>query len=94
MLTTSPSCKVKSLPGTKQVPVIRKLPCGKSHSRYKKPASSGNVRFILPIVVSSLYTSVSLRLIFILMAVSNETGSSGTYKHGPKAALRSYVLPR
>src|SRR5690348_3400053 len=42
--TTSPSANVKSFPGTKPVPVIKKHPCGNLSALNNQPASSGSFR--------------------------------------------------
>ena len=66
--------RVKSLGGTRQVPVMRKQPNGKSHSLYKKSANSVCVRFILLISTESVYRTSPLRIIFMEMVVSGEIG--------------------
>ena len=71
--TTSPACNVKSFGGTKQVPVIKNTPFGKSHSRNRKPASSVKERFICETVIAPPKTSFPPRfmLSFIIELPSN-----------------------
>lgn len=45
--TISPAASVKSLPGTKPVPVMRKHPLGNFNPLNNQPANSGRLRFIL-----------------------------------------------
>src|SRR5260221_10188178 len=90
MCIVSSTCRVKLLGGTRQVPVIRKQPNGKSHSRYKKSANSLCVRFILLISTESVYRTSPLRMIFMEMVVSGEIGLRVRWRHGPSAAERSY----
>jgi len=90
--TSSLAFNVKSFAGTMPVPVIKKQPCSKTNSRNKYSASSVNFLFILVNLMELVNASSPLRLIFILIVVSNEISCSGTYKQGPSAALLSYIF--
>src|SRR5215831_4322952 len=74
------------------VPVIKKQPTGKVHSRNKYSASSSKERFILFNCTVPAKTVSLFLLMSRCMVVSDEIGSFITYKKGPSAQLLSYTF--
>src|SRR5690606_514054 len=87
--TSSPSRRVKSSEGTRQVPVIKNTPLGKSHSRKRYPTNSVWDLFIILIATLSLNIEVPFLFISMEITVSGEMGPSCKYRQGPIAAQRS-----
>src|SRR5690606_32639729 len=89
MRTSSPSRSVKSSDGTKQVPVIKNTPLGKSHSLKSYSTNSVWDLFIILMATLSVNTEVPFLLISMEISVSGEIGPSCKYRQGPIAAQRS-----